>query len=218
MTSRQRKIRLAGILAALITLALAVSCKGFFPTPTLSSIAIGPQNLSLSPDQSFQMSATGTFNDGSTSDVTGKSLWSSTNQSVATFSTTAIGKITAASLANIPNPPGTTDVQACDGTICTPSPGIQVTVCPVVNTLVITAVPTSVTAGASVTFTATATFQGVTGNQTVTNQVTWNISNSTVLSSISGGVGTTNAGTTGMTTVSATLCGATSSGVVITVN
>ena len=38
MSSKQQRIRLVGAFAALATLALAVSCKGFFVNPTLTSI------------------------------------------------------------------------------------------------------------------------------------------------------------------------------------
>src|ERR1700674_3720004 len=136
MSSAKQKLRLAGAFAALATLALAVSCRGFFVNPTLTSLAIGPQNLSLAPTASQQMVATGTFSDGSTSNVTGKCTWSSTDQSVATFSTTTIGQLIAAPLSNIPNPPGTTSVSASDGSVTSSS--ITVNVCPIVQTLVVT--------------------------------------------------------------------------------
>ncbi|MGA8273838.1 MAG: hypothetical protein WB919_19905 [Candidatus Sulfotelmatobacter sp.] len=215
MSSTKHNLRLAGSLATLIIAAVTVSCTGFFVNPTLSSIAIGPQNLSLSPTATQQMVATGTFSDGSTSDVTGKSTWSSSNEAVANFSPSIVGELVAGSLQNIPNPPGTTTVSASDGAITSSS--ITVTVCPVVETMTITATPTTVTAGDVVTFDAMATFAGVTGSQDVTDEVTWNISNTTILPSITDGSGTTTASTSGTTSVSATLCGATSSAITISV-
>jgi hypothetical protein len=59
-----KKLKLIGAFAALLSLGLAVSCKGFFVNPTLTSVAVGPQNLSLNVTQQWQMSATGTYDDG----------------------------------------------------------------------------------------------------------------------------------------------------------
>ena len=42
MSSKQQRIRLVGAFAALATLALAVSCKGFFVNPTLTGVSVGP--------------------------------------------------------------------------------------------------------------------------------------------------------------------------------
>lgn len=217
MSSTKRTLRLAGAFAALATLALAISCRGFFVNPTLTSIAIGPQNLSLAPTNAQQMVATGTFSDGSTSDVTGKSTWSSSNPSVASFNPSVIGQLVAGPLANIPNPPGTTSVSASDGSVTSSS--VTVTVCPVVETLTVTVGggnSQTITAGQTATFAAMATFNGVTGTQDVTNEVTWNISNTSILPSISDGQGTTVSGVTGTTSVSATLCGSTSQSVTLT--
>jgi hypothetical protein len=217
MSSTKRRLQLVGALAALATLAVAASCTGFFVNPTLTSIAIGPQNLSLAPTASQQMIATGTFSDGSTNNVTGKCTWSSSDQSVATFSATIAGQLIAGPLQNIPNPPGTTNVSASEGSVTSSS--IAVNVCPIVETLVVTVnggSSATVTNGAVVTFKANATFNGVTGTQDVTNQVTWNISNTSLLPSITDGSGTTTSGVLSTTSVSATLCGFTSQNVSLT--
>jgi len=218
MSSTNSKLRLIAAFAALATLALAVSCRGFFVNPTLTSLAIGPQNLSLAPAATQQMVATGTFDDGSTSDVTGKCTWSSSDQSVANFSPTVIGQLIAGPLSNIPNPPGQTTVTASDGAVTSSS--VTVNVCPVVQSMLVTVQggnSVTVPAGSTVEFVATATFNGVTGSQTVTGQVTWNISNTGILSSIgTDGSGITTDGTTGTTSVSATLCGSTSAAVTLT--
>ncbi|MGA7219403.1 MAG: Ig-like domain-containing protein [Candidatus Sulfotelmatobacter sp.] len=94
MSSPKQKLRLAGSIAALAMLALAVSCKGFFVNPTLSTITINPPTPSISQGASEQMSATGTFQDGSTSTLTGGTscsgntvCWSSSDTTVATVST-----------------------------------------------------------------------------------------------------------------------------------
>jgi hypothetical protein len=217
MSSPKHTLRLAGAIAALATLALAVSCTGFFVNPTLTSLAIGPDNVSLAPLGTQQMVATGTFSDGSTQTVTGQSTWSSSDESVATFNPSIIGQLVAAPLSSIPNPPGTTTISASDGTVT--SSTITVTVCPIVETLVVTVnsgASATITAGNTATFDAMATFNGVTGSQDVTSSVSWNISNTTILPSITDGQGATVVGETGTTSVSATLCGFTSQNVSLT--
>ena len=213
MSSTKSQIRALGAVAVLATLAFAISCKGFFVNPTLNSIAIGPQTLNMAPSTSYQMQAIGTYSDGSTNDVTSKASWSSSNSGVAAFSSSVIGQITSTSLANIPNPPGTTTVSASVGAVSSTS-SATVTVCPVVNTMTISASPTTVSTGQSITFTAEATFQGVSTQTDVTSEVTWNVGSTSVLT-ISGGTGTPVAA--GSTTVSASLCGGTSNTITITV-
>jgi hypothetical protein len=213
MSSTKSQIRAIGAVAALATLAFAISCKGFFVNPTLNSIAVGPQTVNLAPTTSFQMQAIGTYSDGSTKDVTSKASWTSSNPTVAAFSSSTIGQITATSLANIPNPPGTTTVSAEVGAISSTS-SATVSVCPVVNTLTISGSPTSVSTGQAIAFTAQATFQGVSTQTDVTSEVTWNVGSTSILT-ITGGTGTPVAA--GSTTVSASLCGGTSNRITITV-
>jgi hypothetical protein len=213
MSSTKSQIRAIGAVATLAMLAFAISCKGFFVNPTLNSVAIGPQTVNLAPTTSFQMQAIGTYSDGSTNDVTNKASWTSSNPSIAAFSSSTIGQITATSLANIPNPPGTTTISASVGAINSTS-SATVTVCPVVNTMTISASPKTVSTGQAITFTALATFQGVSSQTDVTSQVTWNVGSTSILT-ITGGTGTPMAA--GTTTVSASLCGGTSNTITITV-
>jgi len=210
-TGRKLPITLAFIV--LVGLAFGASCKGFFVDPTLTSITVGPTGQSVPPGKTLQMVATGTFDSGPPKDVTSKCLWTSSNTSVATVGLNT-GLVTAAQ--NINNPPVTTTILATDGTL---SNSTTVTVCPDVTALTITAVPTNPPANSDVQFTATATFSGVNGSQDVTGEVTWNISNTAVISSIgTDGIGTVLAGTSGMSTnVSATLCNFTSQQVTIRV-
>jgi Bacterial Ig-like domain (group 2) len=210
MSSTKHKLRLIGALAALATLALAVSCRGFFVNPTLTSITVGPSGQTLAPSGTLQMVATGTFNDGSTSNVSGKCLWTSSDTSVATIGLND-GKVIAAAVIN--NPPGVTTITATDGTATNTA---TVNVCPAVTNMTVTANPTSVPNGGQITFTVMATFAGNATPQNVTNEVTWNISNTQILSNISSGLGTTNTGFTGTSGISATLCGFTSPSITIT--
>jgi hypothetical protein len=206
MSSTKQKLRLAGAFAALAALALAVSCTGFFPNPTITSITVGPTGLTLAPGATLQMTASGVPSDNSPNqNITTKCFWSSSNEAAATVGQNT-GLVTAATV--VANPPQTTTITAAYQAL-TPATA-TVSVCPAVTSLTITATPLTFTHGSSVsiTFTAAATFSG-TGSTDVTNEVTWNITDTNVLSSITSGTGLTNAGATAgeSTQVTATLCG-----------
>jgi hypothetical protein len=68
MSSKKSQLRLMGAFAALASLALAISCRGFFVKPTLTSLSVGPVSPTIftgNINNSVQMFAVGTFNDGS---------------------------------------------------------------------------------------------------------------------------------------------------------
>jgi hypothetical protein len=208
MSSSKSKLRVICAFAALASLALAASCRGFFVNPTLTSLAIGPTTVSLTPSQTFQMTATGTFSDGSTEDVTAKSIWISSDPGTASIGQTS-GVVTASSTAtNI----GSTTISASDGAI-TATTTATVNVCPNVSDLTLTAPQgTSGQAGSdTLTIGATATV-GSTPGTPVAEIVTWNIADSTVLTitedtpSVST-VTLQEGADAASTTVSATLCG-----------
>jgi trimeric autotransporter adhesin len=106
MPSTKKNLRLAGAFIALATLALAISCTGFFVNPTLTTITVDPPTPSVDQGATQQMTATGTFQDGSTSTLQGSTscsgntvCWSSSDTTVATISTgglvTGVGQGTA---------------------------------------------------------------------------------------------------------------------------
>jgi hypothetical protein len=218
MSSNERKLRLVAAFAALATLALAISCRGFFVNPTITSLAIGPANLSIAPGQTYQMVATATYSDGTTGDVTGKSIWTSSSPSVANF--IAAGNLQAAPIQNLTTLPGTTTVSASDGTVSSSTQTVNV--CPVVETMTLTVAggnSATVTNGQAAVFDVKATFNGVTGSQDVTAYATWNINPTSILPSIdTTGSGTTTSGQKGTVTISASLCGAHSNNVTLTVD
>jgi hypothetical protein len=86
MSSKKSKLHLMCAFAALVTLALAASCRGFFVNPTLTAITVSPNapqvelNTTLSP----ALQAYGTYSDGSTGVVSSGVSWSSETPSVAT--------------------------------------------------------------------------------------------------------------------------------------
>ena len=212
MPGFKKKLRLLAAVTALFMLALAAGCRGFFVNPTLQSVAVTPSTGSVTPGANIQMTATGTFDDGSTSNVTSKSTWQSSDTTVATIGTNT-GLVQAAT--SIASPPGITTITATDGAF---SNTATVTVCPTVTSITVTPSTTSPAAGAQITFAAKAVFSGSGTSQDVTNQVTWTISDTAVIPSISSGIATVSSTATGLsTTVSASLCGGTSPAVTITV-
>ena len=114
MSSTNHKRRLACALAALATLALAVSCTGFFVNPTVSTIAIDPPSPTVSVGLTLPLTAAGTDSNGNPLTLTGGTTctgtvvcWSSATPSVATISTG--GTITGISQ-------GTSTITAASGT------------------------------------------------------------------------------------------------------
>ena len=80
MLSNKSKLRLIGAFVALVAVALtAAGCNGFFVDPTLTGVSVGPQGLSLTLNQTWQMSATGTYNDGTQKTLTSGVTWSSSD-------------------------------------------------------------------------------------------------------------------------------------------
>jgi trimeric autotransporter adhesin len=172
MRSCGRKV---GLIAALLVLAFAGGCTGFFVNPTLSSLTIGPQDqtITVNPRVTLQMSATGQFSDGSTQDLTGKALWSSSDTSCATISSGGVVS------------PVSSVTGICTTTI---SASYQTATAATTSVTVSEGTPTSINltvtnstpqAGTAITFTANGTFPGSTTPQPITSSVTWNVSDPT---------------------------------------
>jgi uncharacterized protein YjdB len=188
-------------------------------TGTLTTVTITPANLSLAAGQSQQLTATGTFSDGSTQDLTNQVAWSSSSSSNVSVSTTGVA----------------TAVQVGAATITATENGISGTDSVTASSAVITAIsvsPASVTLGAGQTqqFAATATMSDGT-QPTVTSSVHWSVSDpskATVSNSAgsNGFLTTSAAGTTNVVassgsvtgSASVTIQGATLSSVAITPN
>ncbi|HVN17363.1 MAG TPA: Ig-like domain-containing protein [Dongiaceae bacterium] len=80
------KSRLVGAFLVLCTFALAASCNGFFVDPTLTGVSVGPQ-ATLNINQSIQMSATGTYSDGTQKTLSGGVTWSSSDSGAVSITT-----------------------------------------------------------------------------------------------------------------------------------
>ena len=137
MSSSKNKLRIAGSFAALLIFAVGVGCTGFFQNPTLTTITIDPPTPSINQGATQQMTATGTYQDSSTSTLTGGTscsgntvCWSSSDTTVATITTTGVltgvgqgtSTITAASGAITGTATATVDLtnitnfEVCEGT------------------------------------------------------------------------------------------------------
>jgi trimeric autotransporter adhesin len=170
MSSTRHKFSLAGAFAALATLALAVSCTGFFQNPTVSSITIDPPNPTVAYGQNAatqQMTAVASYSDGSTGTLTAGTsctgntvCWSSSDPSVASISTG--GLLTGLSA-------GTTTLTAASGAITATT---TATAAEVVTSITITPLTSGITANG--TDTANFTINGTTqsGSQNISALVT----------------------------------------------
>ncbi|HEV2469863.1 MAG TPA: Ig-like domain-containing protein [Candidatus Sulfotelmatobacter sp.] len=76
MSSMKQKLRLIGAFAALATLALAISCRGFFVNPTWQSIQIQPPSPTVAVGFQQNLTAWGTDTDGNRSQITSNLVWS----------------------------------------------------------------------------------------------------------------------------------------------
>src|ERR1700688_2757948 len=78
---KHKKLRILASLAMVFSLVSATSCTGFFQNPVLSTVTVGPTSLNLNQGATQQMTATGTYNDGSTKNLTTGVVWSSSDTS-----------------------------------------------------------------------------------------------------------------------------------------
>lgn len=211
MPSAERNVNLT---AVLFFLALGIGCTGFFVNPTLTSLAIGPQNQTITSSQTLQMSATGNYSDGTTKDLTGKVLWSSSTTSCATISGGGLVK----PVSNVTGVCSTT-ISASFGTVSAATTTVTVSG-GTPTQITLTASNTTPQRNTTLTFKALATFPGNNTQQDITSSVTWNNSDTTDLMLTNGsGTGTisANAATGTVINVSATFAGVTSNTVSLTV-
>jgi subtilisin-like proprotein convertase family protein/subtilisin family serine protease len=83
---RSPAVLLAALLAASFLGAGCGSSGGGGGSPTLASIAVGPAPITVARGASAQLRATGTWSDGTTTDLTAQSTWNSSAPSVASVS------------------------------------------------------------------------------------------------------------------------------------
>jgi trimeric autotransporter adhesin len=208
MRGNRKKLRLLGAFAALLSLALAVGCKGFFQNPTLTTITVGPPTPSIAQGTSLQMSATGTYNDGSMNTLTSGVFWSSSDSTIASISSSGVMKGQSVGSATI-----TASVGAISGTT-----SVTITLANLVS-IAITPTSPTILEGQTQQFVAEGTVSGG-GTTTITDSVTWNSSNTNAGTIDSTGLFTAVTAVTGsvQTTITATSGNITSNAATLTVN
>ncbi len=142
------------------------------PAPVLTSIAVAPANPSILAGATQQFTATGTFSDNSTRDLTASVTWRSSNAAIATVSDTAPTKGLAAGVA----PGGPVTITATDTSV-TPNVSGSTTLTvtapiPVLTSIAVTPANPSILVGTTQQFTATGTFSD-NSMQNLTAAVTW---------------------------------------------
>jgi uncharacterized protein YjdB len=183
------------------SLVLAGACSSSNPSVSLTSIGITPSDPSIAQGSTVQLTATGTYSDNSTQDVTSTASWTSSDPSKATVSST--GLVTGVA-------PGTVTVTASVGSV-TGTVSVAVTAATLAS-IAVTPPNPSVAKGTTQQFTATGTYSDST-TQDITDQVAWSssdVSKATV-SDATGSKGLATTLAVGTTTISAALSGKTGS-------
>jgi trimeric autotransporter adhesin len=132
----------------------------------LTSIAITPSSLSLALGLTSDLTATGTFSDGSTQNLTASAIWSSSNPALLTVNASGIV---------LPIAAGNVTVSATVGSI-SGSASVTVTAA-TLTSIQLSASQGSLAAGLSETITATGTYSNGT-TQNISASVQWSSSNS----------------------------------------
>jgi trimeric autotransporter adhesin len=207
MLSKTGKLQVLAPFTILLLLISASGCTGFFQNPTLSTITVGPATPTIQQGTTLQMAATGTYNDGSTKDLTSKALWASSDTTVLTISRS--GLVSAMTT-------GSATITATSGTV-SGSTSATVTLANLVSIAVTPTNPT-IRSGQTQQFKATGTVQGG-GTFDITNSVTWASSSTTVAQISAAGLATAQTVTASSTTnITATSGNITSLAVTLTVN
>jgi len=196
-----RKLPITLVFGVLLGLAFGASCNGFFPDPVLQSIAVGPASQTIQTgdtNNTQQMSAVGTYSDGTRPD--NKVTWSvvPADESVVTLSKSGLATAVAQ---------GTATITATSTEIPTISGSTTLTVTTgCIQRIDVTPVDPGVRVGNDQPFTAMATTCN--GSIDITDVATWNSTNVAVATIDSSGVAHTL--TTGSTDITASSGGVTS--------
>ena len=170
-------------------------------TPTLLSIALTPTTWSPNVGATQIFTATGTYSDKTTADVTLSATWSSTNATAFSVSNAAGQKGLATALAT-----GAGQIQATLSGV-TGSATVTVSASPLVS-IAVTPNPITLVLGLTGSLVATGTYQNKT-TQILTTQVAWTVADPTVasVSNAASSAGQVSTIAVGSTLVTATLSG-----------
>jgi trimeric autotransporter adhesin len=167
-----RRWRIVAASTILLTIGLAIGCDGFWVDPVLTGITVGPA-VTIQSGKTLQMTALGTYDDGSQKKLTNNVFWGTDNPSVATINET--GLVTGVG-------PGQSVVTCAVETV-TGSATVTVTVGNLTSIKVTSQDGfTSITYGSSEQFVATGTANGQ--QVVITDSVTWS-TNPTVIPNVS---------------------------------
>jgi hypothetical protein len=156
---------------------------------TLVSITVDPADQNMAIGGTQQFTATGTYSDDSTDDITADVEWSSSDEGVATIDENGLATVIAE---------GTTTITATlDGESGTATLTVQT-----LDSIAVTPANTEIEAEATQQFTATGTFSD-SSTSDITASVTWSSSDETIATIGSTGLATAVA--SGTTTITATL-------------
>jgi len=166
--------------------------------PTLQSISVTPNGPSIPIGTTQQFTATGTYSNNSTENITGQVTWASAAPSVATISAT--GLATALAI-------GTSSITASLGGVAGATMlKVTVTTTPILQSITLTPASASIAVGATQQFFATGRFSD-NSTENITSQVTWT-SARTVVATISS-AGLARGVATGPSSITASLGGVT---------
>jgi trimeric autotransporter adhesin len=181
-TRFQRENALAVINIAILFSAfgalLMAGCKGFFIGPALTTVTVAPSTPSVAAGKTQQMSATGTYDNGSTDTITDSASWATSDISIATVSSkglvTGVASGTATISATLDGLSGSTTVNVTVANL---------------SSISITPTSQSISSGATQQFTAIGTLQNGT-TVDLTSSVTWTSSNTAAATIDSSGLAT----------------------------
>jgi len=187
---------------SLLLMAASLGCQGIGPNTTgnpppktLSSLSVTPSSPSVGAGETQQFSATGTYSDSTTADVSATVTWTSASAAVAT--------ITATGLATAVQSGSSTITASLNGIKGTATLNVR-TVTRSVTSIAVTPASSSILVGATQQLTATATYNdGTSGN--VTTTATWKSGTPAVATINSSGLASGVA--SGSTTITASLSG-----------
>ncbi|MFZ0886148.1 MAG: Ig-like domain-containing protein [Candidatus Acidiferrales bacterium] len=160
----------------------------------LQSIAVTPASPSIAKGKTQQFTATGTYTDNSTQNITTTVTWSSASMAVATIGT-GTGLATAAGI-------GTSQITATQGAIVSPAATLTVNAA-TLQSIAVTPASPSIVKGTTQQFIATGTYSD-NSTQNLTASVVW-ASGTTGVATIGASTGLATSVTTGTSQITATV-------------
>jgi uncharacterized protein YjdB len=148
--------------------------------PTLESITVTPANQIVSTGGTQQFTATGTYSDGSTQNLTGSVAWSSSNTAIATINTAGLATAVAH---------GDTIIQAVSGSVSGSTSLAVITPGATLTSIAVTPGSFTLLAGGAQQLTATGTYSDG-STQNLTTSVTWSSTNTAAATVNSSGLAT----------------------------